>query len=134
MDPIMTNARQDAYTDAVYNQMRRTLLPHVAPMTSNAPNVLYGLGDLMNTVLAMCSQNQFVTTCVRAMVRRRVPTMTEQRLLQLLGAQPPGHMLETALDILESIILVLRESGRLGGPVRVSVDEVLLERYDAKKP
>lgn len=38
------------------------------PMASNAPNALYGPEDLMNTVLAMCSQNQFVATCVRAMV------------------------------------------------------------------
>ena len=106
----------------------------MAPMTSNAPNALYGPEDLLNTVLAMCSQNQFVATCVRAMVRRRAPTMTGQRLLQLLGAQPPDRMLEASLDILESTIPVLRESGRLDGPVRVGVDEVLLERYDAKKP
>ena len=58
----MTNARQDAYTEAVYNRMRHTLLPHVAGMASSAPNALYGPGDLMNMTLAMCSQNQFVAT------------------------------------------------------------------------
>ena len=114
--------------------MRRTLLPHVAHMASSAPNALYGPDDLLDTTLAMCSQNQFVATCIRAMVRHGARTMTGQRFLQLLGAQPPDHMLETSLDILESTIPALRESGRLGGPVRVGVDEVLLERYDGKKP
>ena len=114
--------------------MRHTLLPHVAGMASSAPNALYGPGDLMNMTLAMCSQNQFVATCVRAMRRHRARTMTGQRFLQLLGAQQPDNMLETSLNILESTAAVLRESGRLGGPVRVGVDEILLERYDGKKP
>lgn len=130
----MTNTRQDAYTGAVYNRMRRTLLPHMAHMASAAPNALYGPGDLMDTTLAMCSQNQFVATCVRAMARHRTRTMTGQRFLQLLGAQPPDGMLEASMNILESTAAILKESGRLGGPVRVGVDEVLLERYDGKKP
>ncbi|MCE2509249.1 MAG: hypothetical protein J4G04_08170, partial [Nitrosopumilaceae archaeon] len=134
MDPPMTNARQDAYTEAVYNRMRRTLLPHVAGMASSAPNALYGPEDLMNMILAMCSQNQFVATCVRAMRRHRARTMTGQRFLQLLGAQPPDSMLETSLNILESTAAILEWSGRLGGPVRVGVDEILLKRYDGKKP
>ncbi len=114
--------------------MRRTMLPHMAHLASAAPNALYGPQDLMDVALAMCSQNQFVATCVRAMARRRVQTMTGQRFLQLLGAQPPDGMLEMSLDILESSTAILKESGRLGGPVRVGVDEILLERYDGKKP
>ena len=114
--------------------MRRTLLPHMAHMASAAPNALYGPGDLMDMTLAMCSQNQFVATCVRAMARHRTRTMTGQRFLQLLGAQPPDGMLEASMNILESTAAILKESGRLGGPVRVGVDEVLLERYDGKKP
>ena len=134
MDPLMTNARHDVSTDAVYNRTRRTLLPHMAHMTSSAPNALYGPEDLLNTALAMCNQNQFVTTAIRAMMRHGVHIMTEQRFLQLLGAQPPDDMLETSLDILESTIPVLKESGRLGGQVRVGVGEILLERYDVKNP
>ena len=114
--------------------MRRTLLPHMAHLASSAPNALYGPEDLMDMTLAMCSQNQFVATCVRAMARHRTRTMTGQRFLQLLGAHPPDGMLETSMNILESTAATLRESGRLGGPVRVGVDEVLLERYDGKKP
>ena len=114
--------------------MRHTLLPHISHITSPAPNALYGPEDLMDTMLAMCTQNQFVATCVRAMGRRGAPTMTGQRFLQLLGAQRPDDALETSLDILESAAQVLKESGRLGGPVKVGVDEILLERYDEKKP
>ncbi|MBI1658870.1 MAG: transposase [Thaumarchaeota archaeon] len=106
----------------------------MAHLASSAPNALYGPEDLMDMTLAMCSQNQFVATCVRAMARHRTRTMTGQRFLQLLGAQPPDEMLEASLNILESTAAILRESGRLGGPVRVGVDEVLLERYDGKKP
>ena len=134
MDPAMTNARHDAHAGAVYNRIRRTLLPHVAHLASSAPNALYGPGDLMDVALAMCSQNQFVATCVRAMARHRTRTMTGQRFLQLLGAQTPDDTLEKSLDMLESTAAMLRASGRLGGPVRVGVDEILLERYDGKKP
>ena len=133
MDPTMTNACQDVYADAVYNRTHRTLLPHMAHMTSSAPNALYGPEDLMNTALVMCSQNQFVATAIRMMARHGMRTMTGQRFLQLLGAQPPDDMLETSLDMLESTIPVLKESGRLGGPVKVGVDEILLERYGVKK-
>ena len=114
--------------------MRLTLLPHMAHMASSAPNALYGPEDLMNITLAMCSQNQFAAMCVRAMRRHGQQTMTGQRFLHLLGAQPPDDMLEASLNILESSALVLKESGRLGGPVRMGVDEVLLGRYDGKKP
>ena len=130
----MTNTRQDVYADAVHNRTRRTLLPHLAHMASSAPSALYGPVDLMNTALAMCSRNQFVATSIQAMARHGMRTMTGQRLLQLLGEQPPDYMLGTSLDMLESTIPVLKESGRLGGPVRVGVDEILLERYDGKKP
>ena len=106
----------------------------MAHMTSSAPNALYGPEDLMDTALAMCSKNLFVATAIRMMARHGMHTMTGQRFLQLLGAQPPDDMLETSLDILESTIPILKESGRLGGPVRVGVDEILLERYDVKKP
>ena len=114
--------------------MRHVLLPHVSHIPSSAPNALYGAEDVLDTMLAMCTQNQFVATCVRMMARHGAPTMTGQRLLQLLGAQPPDDALEASLNALESTALIVKESGRLGGPVKVGVDEILLERYDEKKP
>ena len=113
--------------------MRRTLLPHISHITSSAPNALYGPEDLMDAMLTMCAKSQFVATCVRAMKRRGAPTMTGQRFLQMVGAQRSDDALETSLNILESAALALKESGRLGGPVKVGVDEILLERYDRKK-
>ena len=59
--------------------MHRTLLPHMAHMASSAPNALYGPEDLMDMTLAMCSQNQFVAACFRAMVRHRTRTMTRRK-------------------------------------------------------
>ena len=114
--------------------MHCTLLPHISHIASSAPNALYGPEDLMDIMLAMCTQNQFVATCVRMMGRHGAPIMTGQRFLQIVGAQRPDDALETSMDILESAALALKESGRLGGPVRVGVDEILLERYDKKKP
>lgn len=74
--------------------MCRTLLPHISHIPSSAPNALYGPEDVMDTMLTMCTRNEFVATCVRMMARRGAPTMTGQRLLQLLGAQPPDDALE----------------------------------------
>ena len=114
--------------------MRHTLPSHISHITSPAPNALYGPEDLMDVMLAMCTQNQFVATCVRAMGRRGAPTMTGQQFLQLPGAQRPDDALETSLNIPESAAQILKESGRLGGPVKVGVDEIFREGYDGKKP
>ena len=54
----------------------------------------------MDTTLALCLKNRFVATCVRAMGRRGRQTMTGQRFLQLLGAQPPDDVLKLSLNML----------------------------------
>ena len=88
----------------------------------------------MNATLATRSKNQYAAMCVRALERHGRQTMTGQRFLQPLGAQPPDNMLQISLNMLEPSALAVRESGRLDGPVRVGVDGILLERCDGKKP
>lgn len=128
----MTDMCNDAYKEAVYSRLRGILLVYLSQITSPAPNALYGPEDLLDALLGLCSRNQFVATCMRAMRRHGVRAMTGQRLLQLLGGIPRDDMLEISLGILEESAALLKKSGRLGGPVRLAVDEHLLERYDKK--
>ena len=107
--------------------------PYIAPLMSQSPNAKYGPDDMLDVLLQLCSQNMYVSTGIEIMSEYR-SCMTSQRVLQLLGEKNLDYMLDHVLDMLDAAARLLKESGRLGGPVVLAVDDHLIERYDKKGP
>ena len=119
-------AGQAHWTIPEYSRTRRTLLPRIGHVASQAPNARYGAGDILDAGLALCAENQFVAPTFRSLRNRGVPIMTPQRFLQILGRTTPNEMLEIGGDILEASVTPVVNSGRLSGPTKVAVDEHLI--------